>query len=61
MWEVVKPVHEAQLSFDFFLKATGVQKYSSGLTISMFQSWKNKPYALWFYIGNHEIKNSVVT
>jgi len=52
-WEVVKQQNLWKLSFDFLSEShLCLKKYSSGLTISVPIVGNNKPYSLWFYVGD---------
>ncbi|HLO31601.1 MAG TPA: hypothetical protein VK249_20785 [Anaerolineales bacterium] len=52
-WEVVKQHNWWQLRFDFLSEShLCIKKYSSGLTISVPIAGNNKPYSLWFYVGD---------
>jgi hypothetical protein len=60
-WDVVKQRNRWELSFDF---PSGsdlcLKKYSSGLTISVPIVGNDKPYSLWFYVGNPDNGHTMI-
>lgn len=52
-WDVMQHQNWWELSFEFVSESNlCVKKYSSGLTITVPIVGNDKPYALWFYVGD---------